>query len=61
MSNNCSYIYNPVPSRVWSRVQNSCTYIIPDSNYSSAFIPLTNQTVSQAQADYENKLQRCGG
>lgn len=60
MSNNCSYIYNPVPSRVWSRVQNSCTYIIPDSNYSSAFIPLTNQTVSQAQADYENKLQYKG-
>lgn len=47
--------YNPVPPRAWSRVQNSCTFINPDSDYSSAFIPITNQTVSQAQADYEMK------
>lgn len=53
MSN--SYNYNPVPPRVWSRVQNKCTYIIPDSSYNSAYIPLTNQTVSLAQANYEEK------
>jgi len=53
MSN--SYNYNPVPPRVWSRVQNQCTYIIPDSSYNSAYIPLTNQTVSLAQANYEEK------
>ena len=53
MSN--SYNYNPVPPRVWSRVQNQCTYIIPDSSYNLAYIPLTNQTVSLAQANYEAK------
>lgn len=47
--------YNPEPPRVWSRVENPCTFIIPGSNYTSAFIPLTGQTVSQAQADYEMK------
>jgi hypothetical protein len=54
MSN--SYNYNPVPQRAWSRVQNLCTYIVPDSSYNSAYIPLTGQTVSQGQADYEMKL-----
>jgi hypothetical protein len=47
--------YNPIPPRVWSRVQNQCTYIIPNSTYEQAYIPLTGQTVSQAQADYEMK------
>lgn len=47
--------YNPIPSRVWSRVQSPCTYIIPESNYEEVFIPLTGQVVSQAQADYVNK------
>lgn len=47
--------YNPVPPRAWSRVENPCVYIVPGSNYTSAFIPLTGQTVSQAQADYEMK------
>ena len=54
MSN--SYNYNPAPPRVWSRVQNQCTYIIPNSSYNSAYIPLTNQTVSLAQANYEEKI-----
>ena len=55
-----SYNYNPIPPRVWSRVQNPCTYIVPDSSYNSAYIPLTGQTVSQAQADYEMQLFRKG-
>ena len=50
-----SYNYLPIPPRVWSRVQNQCTYIIPDSSYNLAYIPLTNQTVSLAQANYEEK------
>lgn len=45
--------YNPNPPRVWSRVENLCVYTVPGSNYTSAFIPITGQTVSQAQADYE--------
>jgi hypothetical protein len=48
--------YLPVPPREWSRVQNLCTYDVSGSTYSSAYIPLTNQTVSQAQANYEDKL-----
>jgi hypothetical protein len=48
--------YNPIPPRVWSRVQNKCTFTVPGSTYTQAYIPLTNQTVSQEQADYEDKL-----
>lgn len=48
--------YNPVPPRAWSRVQNQCTYIIPGSDYSSAYIPLTGKTVSQGQADFEQQM-----
>ena len=51
-----SYNYNPTPTRAWSRVQNKCTYIVPGSSYNQAYIPLTQKTVSQAQADYDNKL-----
>ena len=47
--------YNPQPTRVWSRVQNPCTFIVPGDEYLSSFIPLTGQTVSQGQADYEMK------
>jgi len=53
MSN--GYNYNPIPPRVWSRVQNPCTFIVPGSDYTQAFIPLTGQNVSQAEADYETK------
>ena len=52
--------YNPIPPRVWSRVQNPCTYTDASGNsdidYNHVYIPLTNQTVSQAQANYEDKL-----
>lgn len=48
--------YNPVPSRVWSRVQNSCVYITPGlPDQYNVYIPLTGKTVSQAQANYESK------
>ena len=48
--------YNPIPPRVWSRVQNQCTYINPNSNYQTVYVPLTKQTISQAQADYESLM-----
>jgi hypothetical protein len=51
-----TYNYLPLPPRVWSRVQNQCTYTDPSNNYTQAYIPLTNQTVSLAQANYEDKL-----
>jgi len=54
MSTTCNYL--PTPSRVWSRVQNPCTFTVPGSTYTQAYIPLTKQTVSQAQANYEDKL-----
>ena len=47
--------YNPIPPRVWSRVQNPCTYTVLGSDYTQSFIPLTGQTVSQEQADYDTK------
>ena len=58
MSN--SYNYLPIPPRAWSRVQNPCTYIIPDNSYNSIYIPLTNQTTSLAQALFEDKIQYKG-
>lgn len=51
--------YNPLPPRAWSRVQDPCTYTL-DSSYNSVYIPLTKQTISLAQADYETKLQYKG-
>jgi len=52
--------YNPIPPRVWSRVQNQCTYTDAsgnsDINYNQVYIPLTKLTVTQAQANYEDKL-----
>jgi hypothetical protein len=52
--------YNPIPPRVWSRVQNPCTYTDAsgnsDINYNQVYIPLTKQTVTQARANYEDKM-----
>jgi hypothetical protein len=45
-----SYYYNPVPTRVWSRVQAPCTYTDPGSTYETAFIPVLNQTLPLSQA-----------
>jgi hypothetical protein len=53
--------YNPVPPRVWSRVQNPCTYIIPNlPDVYDVYIPLTNQTLTTSQAIYEDKLMYKG-
>jgi hypothetical protein len=45
-----SYYYNPIPPRVWSRVQAPCTYTDPGSTYETAFIPVLNQTLPLSQA-----------
>jgi hypothetical protein len=51
-------MYSPIPPRVWSRVQSQCTYTIPttNSNTNSVYVPLIKKTVSQAQADYGEKV-----
>jgi hypothetical protein len=36
-------VYNPNPTRVWSRVQNQCTYIQENDSYDSVYIPLLNK------------------
>lgn len=48
--------YLPIPPRVWSRVQNPCAYNLLPNNVNTAYIPLTNQTVSLAQAHYQDQL-----
>jgi len=48
--------YLPIPPRVWSRVQDPCTYLNPNDDYTTAYIPLTKQTVLLAQANYEGKI-----
>ena len=45
-----SYYYNPVPSRVWSRVQAPCTYTDTGSTYETAYVPVLNQTLPLSQA-----------
>ena len=47
--------YNPNPTRVWSRVQHPCTFTTQGSDYTQVFTPLSGQTISQAQANYEMK------
>jgi hypothetical protein len=52
--------YLPVPPRAWTRVQNQCTYINPDTSYNSIYIPLTGQTLSPGEALYYDKQQYKG-
>ena len=50
--------YNPKPPRVWSRVQNRCTFVDNSFNtqaYDNIFIPLTGKFVSQSEADYQKQ------
>jgi hypothetical protein len=50
--------YNPNPTRVWSRVQDRCTYVdsSTDAAYQNIYVPLTGKTVTLAQAIYQDKL-----
>ena len=54
--------YNPRPPRVWSRVQNSCTFIDDNSynSYNSVFIPLTGKTGTLFEADYQKQMLQKG-
>ena len=54
-----SCYYYPEPTRVWSRVQNQCTFI-NDSSYDSVYVPLTNQNISKAQADLQQQMNYKG-
>jgi hypothetical protein len=46
--------YNPKPPRVWSRVQNRCS---TNTDHSSlVYVTLTNQTMSQAEANYKTQM-----
>lgn len=47
--------YNPRPPRVWSRVQNRCTFT-DNNSYNSVYSPLTGKTTSLLEADYYDKL-----
>jgi hypothetical protein len=49
-----SYKYLPTPPRVWSRVQNQCTYTV-DSSYNSIFVPLINKSLPSNEAIFLDK------
>lgn len=51
--------YYPEPTRVWSRVQNQCTFV-NDSYDGFVYVPLTNQNISQAQSDLQQKMNYKG-
>lgn len=51
--------YNPKPTRVWSRVQNQCTFTNNNSD-NSVFLPLTGKTGTQAEADYQKQMLQKG-
>jgi hypothetical protein len=50
--------YNPVPTRVWSRVQNRCTFIDSSDNtaYQNVYDALSGKTGPLAQALYNDKV-----
>lgn len=50
--------YNPVPTRVWSRVQDRCTYIDSSDNavYQNVYVPLTRKTMPLFEAIYQEQL-----
>lgn len=52
MSNGLNYL--PIPPRVWSRVQNQCTYTV-DSSYNEIYVPLINKTLIPSKAIYLDK------
>ena len=54
--------YNPKPTRVWSRVQNQCTYYNENNfqNTKNVFVPVLNKTVTIEEAIYYDKLMKKG-
>ena len=51
-----SFIYNPKPTRDWSRVQNLCTDISNNYVPDSVYVPLTNQNIPLSQYNYEKQM-----
>jgi hypothetical protein len=47
--------YNPNPTRVWSRVQDGCTYI-DNGSYENVYVPLTRTTVPLSVANYQAQV-----
>jgi predicted transcriptional regulator with HTH domain len=54
--------YNPNPTRVWSRVQNSCTTNQNNTNIKNdiIYIPLTNQLVTPKQSQIQTQMVQKG-
>jgi len=48
--------YLPQPPRVWSRVQNQCTFLNPNDDYTRAVTMLNMRGLTLAQAVYQEKL-----
>lgn len=46
--------YNPKPPRVWSRVQNPCTYNV--DSQTSVYVPLTGKNVSVIEYQHEKQM-----
>lgn len=52
--------YNPEPTRVWSRVQDKCTYITERDYKKDIYIPVLKKTIPRAQAIYELQVIQKG-
>jgi len=48
--------YDPQPPRVWSRVQNSCTFLNPNDDYTRIISGLDSKGMTLAQANYKDQL-----
>ena len=55
----CMWQYNPHPTHVWYRVQNSCTYV-SDTPASPVYVPLTGETVSLAEYNAQRAMIQKG-
>lgn len=54
MSSTCRFL--PQPPRTWSRVQNKCTFINPNDDYTTFTSFLTGKTITGPQVLYQEKL-----
>lgn len=52
--------YLPLPPRVWSRVQSSCTFLNPNDNYTTGSSVFTGQPVSYVEGIYQLQLYNKG-
>jgi hypothetical protein len=48
--------YIPKPPRVWSRVQNSCTFLNPNDDYTRIISGLNSKGMTLAEANYKDQL-----